>query len=148
MTMPEYNFTFRGWKAVAVLTLVVAIFGIRLLWRVQSVDDAGRAALTEWLRNDYQGRGQRDIMQRLQDYKAGLPVQPLPELQPLNIEFSSLSALGTYRKMVVKVQITVDGSPPPQGNSTRYFYMTHYSVGGWSVSSETTSYSYYSVLLP
>jgi len=146
--MPEYNFTLRGWKAVVALALVLAFFGIRYLWRFQTVDDAGRTALTEWLLKNYQGRGQRDVMQRLQDYKEGLPVQPLPELKPMNIEFSSLSALGTYRRMVVKVSIAVDDGPPPDGRSTRYFYLTHYSGDSWFVSGEASSYSYYSALLP
>lgn len=151
--MPEYNFTFRGWKALAALGLVLAFFGISFLWRFQTVDEAGRTALTEYLLKEYQGRGLRDVMQRLQEYKAGQPVEPLPELKPMDIEFTSLSALGTgkyaYRRMIVKVTITVDGGPPPDGKSTRYFYLTHYSAGdSWTVSSETTAYSYYSALLP
>jgi hypothetical protein len=146
-----YNFNLRGWKALAALGLVLAFFGIRIWWRFQTVDENGRAALTEYLLKEYQGRGQRDVMERLEAYKAGQPVQPLPELKPMNIEFPSISALGTgkytYRRMVVKVSITVDGGPPPQGNSTRYFYLNH-SGDSWTVSGEASSFSYYASLLP
>ena len=151
--MAEYNlnFTFRGWKALVALGLVVAFFVGSYLWRFQTVDDTARDVLTAWLLKDYQGNGPRDVMQRLQDYKQGLPVQPLPEIKPMNIELSSISALRTgkytYSRMIVKVTITVDGGPPPDGRSTRYFYMTHYG-DSWFVSREAYSYSYYTALLP
>jgi len=151
--MAEYNFTFRGWKALAALALLLAVFAIWYAWRFQSIGEAGRAALAEWLLKDYSGRGQKDVAKIIQDYKAGLPVQPLPEIKPMDIEFTSLSALGTgkyaYRKMIVRVTITVDGGPPPDGKSTRYFYLNHYSLGdSWTVSGEASAYSYYSTLLP
>jgi len=151
--MPEYNITFRGWKALAAIAALLAFFAIRFWWRLQTVDENGRAALTEYLLKEYQGRGQRDVLQRLEEYKAGQPVQPLPELKPMNIEFPSISAIGTgrytYRRMIVKVTITVDDGPPPDGRSTRYFYLNRYSVGdSWTVTSEASAYSYYSALLP
>ncbi|HTT34230.1 MAG TPA: hypothetical protein VMH48_11555 [Methylomirabilota bacterium] len=151
--MATYNFTLRGWKALVALGLVLAFFGVRFWWRFQTVDENGRAALSEYLLKEYQGRGQRDLMQRVQAYKAGQPVDPLPELKPMDVEFTSLTALGTgrsgyeYRRMVVKVAITVDGGPPPQGNSTRYFYLNHFG-DTWSVSGEASFYSYYASLLP
>jgi hypothetical protein len=146
--MPEYNFTFRGWKAIAALAVTVAIFGVRTLLRFQTVDDGARTALEAWLLKDYQGHGPREIMKRLEDYKEGLPVQPLPEIKPMNIEFPSLSALGSSGNMVVKAKITVDSGPPPGGDSVRYFYLMRSIDGAWFVSSETDAYSYYRVLLP
>jgi len=149
--MPEYNFTLRGWKAIAGLALVLGFFGVSYLWRFQTVDDAGRAALSEYLLKEYQGHGPRDVMQRLEDYKAGRPVEPLPAYKPMDIEFTSISGLGsgryTNRRIVVKATITVDGGPPPQANSTRYFYLNHFG-DSWFVSRETGWYSYYMALLP
>jgi len=151
--MAEYNFnfTFRGWKAVAALGLVLAFFVGSYLWRFQTIDDTARDSITAWLLRDYQGNGQRDVMQRLQEYKQGLPVQPLPEIKPMNIEFSSISGLRTGKytnsRMIVKATITVDGGPPPDGMSTRYFYMMNYG-DSWRVSRESNSYAYYTALLP
>ena len=145
--MPEYNITLKGWKAVVVIVLVLAAYGIRIYSHVQTVDDAGRDVLTAWLLLDYQGQGPRDIIKRVQDFKAGLPVQPMTEVKPMNIAFTSISAHGLSSGMVVKVEITVDGATPPDGQPTRYFYMTHSPDGGWKVLAETDTYRYYRTLL-
>jgi len=144
--MAEYKITLKGWKAGAALALILAIYGIRVASRLQAVDDSGRDALTAYLLLDYQGQGPRDIMKRLQDYKAGMPMQPMTEVKPMNIEFKSLSAHGFSRSMVVKVEITVDGGIPPDGQPIRYFHMTHNADMGWKVMAETDKYWYYRTL--
>ena len=146
--MAEYNFTLKGWKAVAALAVLAAIYGLRIYSRVQTVDDAGRDVLTAWLLKDYQGQGPRDLMKRVQDYKAGLPMQPMTEIKPMNIEFPSLAARGSRSSMIVKAQITVDGGTPPDGQPVRYFYMSYNADRGWAVLTETDSYSYNRTLLP
>jgi hypothetical protein len=144
--MAEYNFVLRGWKAVAVLALIVGISGFRFISRFQAVDDAGRDVLTAWLLKDYNGQGQRDLMKRVQDYKARLPMQPITEIKPMNIEFASLSAHGLRDAMVAKAQITVEGGTPPDGRSVRYFYLTRNVDGAWTVFTETDEYCYYRAL--
>ena len=146
--MAEYNFTLKGWKAIAALAVLGAIYGLRIYSRVQTVDDSGRDVLTAWLLKDYQGQGPRDIMKRLQDYKAGMPMQPMTEIKPMNIEFPSLSARGTRSNLIVKAQITVEGGVPPDGQPVRYFYMTYHPDTGWAVLGESTSYAYNRTLLP
>ena len=145
--MEEYNFRLTGWKAVAVIALIAAISGYRFFSRFQTVNDAQRDVLSTWLLKDYQGQGPHDLMKRVQEYKAGLPVQPVTELKPMNIDFASLSAHGLSDTMVVKAQITVDGGPPPDGGSVRYFYLTRNLDGVWFVFTETNEYSYYRALL-
>jgi hypothetical protein len=144
----EYNVTLKGWKALAVLAVLAGIYGLRIYSRIQTVDDAGRDILTAWLLKDYQGQGPHDIVKRVQDYKAGLPVQPITEIKPMNIEFAALAARGSRSSMIVKAQITVDGGTPPDGQPVRYFYMTYTPDTGWAVLAETDSYSYSRTLLP
>lgn len=146
--MAEYNITLKGWKAVAAIALIAGVYGVRIYSRTQTVDDAGRDVLTAWLLQDYQGQGPREIIKRLRDAKAGLPVQPMSEIKPMNIEFPSLSARGSRSSMIVKAQITVEGGTPPDGQPVRYFYMTYNADTGWAVLAETTSYSYNRTLLP
>jgi hypothetical protein len=145
--MDQYTVTFRGWKAIAVIALIVAVYGLRVYSRIQKVDEDGRNVLQAWLLKDYNGQGPRDIMRRMQDYKAGLPVQPMKAIEPMNIDFPVLSAHGSASEMVVKVEISVDGSPPPDGQPIRYFHMSHDADRGWSVSSETDSFWYYRTML-
>jgi hypothetical protein len=139
----QFTVTLKGWKAVAALMLIAAVYGLVLYSRVQRLDDSGRQALQGWLLKDYNGQGPKEIYKRVQDYKAGLPFQPLPDIQPMNIEFSTVSARGSANNLIVKVEITVDGGPPPDGRPVRYFRMMHNDDRGWWVSSETDSYWYY-----
>lgn len=44
--------------------------------------------------------------------------------------------------MIAKVQVTVNGGPPPDGQSIRYFYVSNNSDGTWTVLSESDA-SYY-----
>jgi hypothetical protein len=145
-TVAEYTVNLKGWKALAILAVIAGIYGLRMYSRLQTVDEAGRDVLTAWLLKEYQGQGPRDLMKRLQDYKAGLPVQPMTEIKPMNIEFVSLSAHGSHDSMIVKVQISVDGAPPPDGQPIRYFYVTYDGDRGWVVFAESDSYSYYRTL--
>jgi hypothetical protein len=145
--MDQFTVTLRGWKAIAVIVLIVAVYGLNVYLRFQKVDDNGRDVLQAWLLMDYNGQGPRDIIKRVQDYKAGLPVEPLKGIQPMNIDFRTLSAHGRASDMVVKVEITVDGGPPPDGRPIRYFHMTHDADRGWSVLSEMDSYWYYRTML-
>ena len=144
--MAEYNFTLRGWKAVAVVALIAVITGYRFVSRFQTVDNAGRDVLTGWLLKDYNAQGPRDLIKRVQDYKAGLPMQPVTEIKPMNIEFVSLSAHGVRDAMVAKAQIMVEGGAPPDGRAVRYFYLTRNVDGVWTVFTETDAYSYYRAL--
>jgi hypothetical protein len=145
--MTEYNFPVRGWKAVAVVALIAVITGYRFVSRFQTVDNAGRDVLTAWLLKDYNGQGPRDLIKRVQDYRAGLPMQPMTEIKPMNIEFVSLSAHGVRDAMVAKARIRVEGGAPPDGRSVRYFYLTRNVDGVWTVFTETDAYSYYRALL-
>ena len=55
-----------------------------------------------------------------------------------------LSGRVTY----IRAEVTVDGGPPPDGRSIRYFALSSKLGGGWMVVGETNSYSYYGELLP
>ena len=145
--MDQFTLNFKGWKAIAVLALIAAIYGFDVYSRFQRVDDDGRKVLQTWLLMDYNGHGRRDIIRRVEAYKAGLPVEPLKPIEPMNIEFRSLSAHGRAHDMIVKAEITVDGGPPPDGQPVRYFNMTHDADRGWSVFNEADSYWYYRMML-
>lgn len=65
-----------------------------------------------------------------------------------NITFSSVSARGMWNASdggyaIVKVEIRVDGAPPPDGESTRYYRMRYRPLSGWTVGGPTSSWSYH-----
>jgi hypothetical protein len=148
-TMGGTSFQLTGWKAVVGLVVILGISGIRVYSHFATVDDSARDTLRDWLVKDYTGRGPRALAQRVADYRAGLPVQPLdlPAEMP-KVEFVSLAAHGWRDNMIVRTEISVDGGPPPDGRPVRYLFLTtKFDGGGWMVLSESDSYLYYRILL-
>jgi hypothetical protein len=145
--MEQVRFELKGWKAVAVVAIVLGVSGYRLSTRFPNVDENGREAIRDWLVKDYQGNGPRALAQKVADYRAGLPVAPDAPQTALNVEFSSLSAHGLRDLPVVRVEITVDGAPPPDGRTVRYLHLTRGTRTVWMVMAEATAISYYRALL-
>jgi hypothetical protein len=137
-----------GWKAIAVLVVILGISGVRIYSHFATVDDAGREALREWLVKDYTGRGPKALAHLVADYRAGLPAQlpDAPAVEP-KVEFVSLSAHGWRDSMVVRTEISVDGGPPPDDRPVRYLFLTTKYEGGWMVFAESDSLQYYRILL-
>jgi hypothetical protein len=146
--MGETRIELTGWKAIVALVVILGVTGIRIYSRFPAVNDEGRKALREWLVKDYTGRGMKDLAKRVAEYRAGVPVDPLPSptVEP-NVEFVSLSAHGWRDAMVVRSEISVDGGPPPDGQPVRYLFLTTKVEGGWMVLSESDSFRYYEALL-
>lgn len=148
--MPEYNFPLRGWQAIAAIVALLGFFGIKAALHVRSVDDEMRAAVRERLLNEYSTRGPQDLARMVQEAREGLPVEmPTPVVQR-DVEFNSIAAHGKIGggAALVRAQVTVDGGPPPDGRSIRYFAISPKMEGGWMVMGESNSYSYYNELLP
>jgi hypothetical protein len=137
-----------GWKAVAVALLILVVSGYRFYSRFPIVPSDGREVLRAWLVKDYTGRGPKALAKRVTDYRAGLPDQPptAPAVEP-QVEIASASAHGSAEGMVVRTEISVDGGPPPDGQTIRYLYLTTKPGGGWMVLSESDSFKYYEALL-
>jgi hypothetical protein len=145
--MAEYTFKLTGWPAVVVGALVLGTAAYQLASHFQRVDNEEGLVLKAWLSKDYQGLGPRDLVQRALDYKAGRPQQPLPEEQPMDIGFRSLSGHGSPTGMVVRADITVGGATPPKGPAVRYFYLGRDPGERWKVWGESTVVDYYTSLL-
>src|SRR5260370_11682418 len=146
--MSETRIDLTGWKAVAIVALILAVSGYRLYSRSQTVTDDGREALRIWLIKDYTGRGPKDLARRVADYQAGLPDRPSDVAKVLTlVEFVSLSAHGTRDAMIVRCEISADGGGPPDGKPVRYLHLTAKPGGGWMVLSEGDSYEYCVALL-
>jgi hypothetical protein len=146
--MEQTRFELKGWPAIIVVVLILGVSGYRLYSRFPTVNDDGREALRGWLVKEYTGRGPRALAQRVADYQAGLPDRPVaaPAEEP-KVEFVSLSAHGSPSDMIARVEVSVDGGPPPDGRPVRYLFLTAVPERGWIVFAETDSYHYFEILL-
>ena len=67
-------------------------------------------------------------------------------LDTQKITFPSVSAHGAWRdggEVVAKVRIEVNGGPPPDGVSVRYYRMRYRSLSGWNVKGRTSAWAYW-----
>lgn len=149
--MAQYNFQLRGWHALVGIAALLAYFGLGMYLRVRPVDDAMRGAVRDRLLNEYSGRGPKDVARIVKEARNGSPIDPVPQVVQRDIQFTSIAAHGSIGAPVVLVraEITVDGGPPPDGRSVRYFRMTRKILdGGWMIVGESSAYFYYSQLFP
>jgi hypothetical protein len=146
--MSETRIELTGWKAIVVAALILAVGGVRIMMRFQTVPEEGKGALREWLVKDYTGRGPKDLARFVADYRAGVPVQPpeVPAVDP-RVEFTAIAAHGSSDTMIVRCEISVDGGGPPDGMPVRFLFLTTKPGGGWMVLSESDSFNYYTALL-
>ena len=149
--MAEYNFQLRGWHALVGIAAVLGFLGIQMYLRVRTVDEGMRNAIRERLINEYSGRSPKDIERIVEEAREGSPVEPVPEVVHRDVQFTSIAAHGKMDAPVilVRAEITVDGSPPPDGRSVRYFRVSRkFMDGGWMVVGESGPYLYYREVAP
>jgi hypothetical protein len=149
--MAEYNFQLRGWHALVGIAALLGFSGIEMYMRVRTVDDGMRKAVRERLIQEYSGRGPKDIARIVAEAREGSPIEPVPEVVPRDVEFTSITAHGRMGAsvIIVRAEITVDGSPPPDGCSVRYLRVTRrFMDAGWMVVGDSDAYWYYRELVP
>jgi hypothetical protein len=147
--MAEYNLQLRGWQAFIAIPLLLGFWGIQTYLRVRSVDDAMRDAVRAELLNEYSGRGPKDVARLVTEAREDSPIEPVQPLVQRDVEFKSIAACGKMggRLTLVRAEVTVDGAPPPDGRSVRYFRMSGKLTGGWMVVGESDSYGYFMQLV-
>ena len=134
--MPDQKITLRftGWKAIAVLLLLLAVAGwlaARYLSPADTLPDAAQSAIKSALRFEY--------TQRL-TAKYGITGESLPtrqaaekfagELTALeHIEISELKVRGLWRKRVAQFRVSVAGHAPPDDRSVRHMRLTWSALG-------------------
>ena len=148
--MAEYNFQFRGWHAFVAIAALVGFLGFKTFLRLRSVDDEMRDAVRVELLNEYSGLGRADAARLVAEARAGSTVEPVPPLVQHDVAFPSIAARGDTgaRVTLVRAEVIVDGGPPPDGRSVRYFQVSRKFTGGWMVVGTSDSYSYFRELLP
>ena len=135
-----YRFTLTGWKALIALAIVGGWYGLRAYMNMQPVTDDQRQVIEEFLTNEYSGNSPQDLLRRLQAANAGQPADPVPA-SPVHANLVSAAAHGNNSHVIVRVEVTVDGAPPPDGRSVRFLSLSH-QAGKWVVLWNATSYQY------
>jgi hypothetical protein len=139
---PELKVT--GWKAIVVLIAIVAFALYRFQAARETLPTDGADEIKLWLTSEYISAGLPALEQAV-DANDSIAVTAMANeiLSRDRVTFRTISARGALDDLVVKVDIRVDGGPPPVGDDTRYFRMHYSTVTGWIMDYETNAVAYY-----
>lgn len=141
--MSEIKIRVTGWKAILVLVVAVAFVGYRYVAMRTTLATEAADELRLWLAAGYISQGLpalQEAVERGDREAAATQAQDLVAQE--RIEFASIGARGSRDDVVVRVEILVDGKPPPDGRQVRYFRMRHSLVTGWTMRYETSALAY------
>ena len=137
-----------GWQAVAAIVVVVLFGGYRLLYAGSTLETEGKAAIEEWIANEYQ-RYHLKRTDLSQEEQASLLIDAA------DVKIESLSARGGPSDTVVRVEIAPNlprevreghRPHPPDMSYTQYYRMEFSNLQGWHSVRDSTALSYYLTL--
>ena len=146
----EYRQQLRGWQGAVVGVAIVGVVAYQCARRIQTVDDSARFAIGVWLTREYQGRGLKEQVQEYLKQRASGEAlkEPPPSDVPIPmVALVSVKGHGLQDVMVAKVEVTVNGGPPPDGRSVRYLDLMRSVDGRWLVVADSDAYRYMISLL-
>ena len=146
----EYRQQLRGWQGAVVGVAIVGVVAYQCARRIQTVDDSARFAIGVSLTREYQGRGLKEQVQEYLKQRASgeAPKEPPPSDVPTPmVALVSVKGHGLQDVMVAKVEVTVNGGPPPDGRNIRYLDLLRSVDGRWLVVADSDAYHYMSSLL-
>lgn len=138
-------------------TAVIGVVALLLFgaYRMNSMEtELETEALDElkaYLAAEYAGKDVAALSEALESPQTLDPEQAKVQADEIlanqNITFPSVSARGFWDAKdggdaVVRVEIQVDGGPPPDGVATRYYRMRYRPLSGWRVGGRTSVWSY------
>ena len=143
--MSDMQINVKGWKAIPVILVVLAIVGYKFYAMKSTLDTDATKVIKFWLLAEYAGEAldnpKYKNFEALPRAEADRAAEELLKLQRIDIK--SIGARGKGDDIVVRVEIAVDGKTPPDGKSIRYFRMTHSTITGWRMKWDASWISYY-----
>ena len=132
--MSQVQIKLTGAKAVVAILLVTAFMGYRFFSAMSTIEVAAAEVLKFSLWGEYASRLMAEKPEPTEEtVRRALALD--------NIQFPEINGRGTPGDMVVRVRIVVDGSPPPDGRSVRYFRMEYSQLTKWRYVRETTAFA-------
>lgn len=124
------------------VVLLLALAGFRYHTRPVTLDPAARDAVrsrvvAEYVPATLAPRGLEPVL----DSASATEL-----LHQSGVEIRSMTARGWSDNAVVRVELAVNGRPPADRHSVRYFRVLHLSSSGWRVVGQSTAVRYYTRL--
>lgn len=132
----------RGVPALLLAAGVLAFGAWRFVAAYQTIDSGARAQIQAQLTARYV----RHAVANVADGNVS-PENVKELLSSGRVEIRSLRARGSPDDMVVRVEATVDGQTPPDGEAISYWRLSHSSLLGWRVEREARVFDWWLALL-
>ena len=131
--MSTTTFKLKGWHALVALPLVLGYLGYRYYSMQTTVDQAVEDYLRLQLQGEYTGVQLPRLKDAIESRNLAAVRAQVEQVKGMSdIEFRSVEARrGRKDQVYVKVEIEVDGQPPPDGKPVRYYIFTYSMVTGW-----------------
>ena len=138
------NFKLTGWRAIPLIAIVVGLFVWRSIAATSELQAEGLTELKFRLLGEYTSQNLAPLREALAAGDRAAAKRNAELLVRLEkITFPSIGSRGAGTKRVIRVEVEVDGSEPPDGQPVRYFHAEHSTLLGWRIKRKAYWWSYY-----
>lgn len=143
--MAEMTIKLTGWKAVAALAAIVVLAILHQTFIRRSLNEEAVEEIRPYIQGEVitAAVGDRDPWEMS---KTELQAAGEKAMKAQKVELKNVTASGFGSEVVVRVEISVDGAPPPDGRTVRYYRMDHSYLLGWTYRKEVNAFAYYTKL--
>jgi hypothetical protein len=135
-----------GWNAVIVILLFVGFFVVQNYRLHQKLDAQGTMVVKKYLANKYLNNISPILAKKQSTQDSERTAKEIEKVieQSKTIEIQSMSAKRRGDGFIVRVEYTVQGNAPTDGQSPRYLRLKS-SLGTFWVEHEVPAWTYYSL---
>jgi len=146
------EFKLNGPSAVLALAALGAFTAYRLFAMQSELSTDGLELLKTSLSTEYSRSDVDAMAQKFQNGEVVAAAEAVERTDRIEgftqIEFAEVDARGMWEgrqggDVIVKVQIAVNGGPPPDGDAVRYYRMRYRPLTGWQLGTRTSALSYW-----
>ena len=137
-----------GWKAVVILVMFGTVWGYRQWSSRKELDTEAINAIRPWIVAQYMSAALHETKNIPLETLSPQEREAMSEklLASGKVEIKSIEAHGFTDNTIVRVEVLVDGQPPPDGKSVRYYRMKYSMLLGWTYDREVDAVSYWLAL--
>lgn len=140
----QFRIRLRGWKALALLSIVAAVMMGWFSYIPSPDTDKTREAIALYFANRYINREIGDLSPDELAEAARTPERAQRLANMTKVKVLDMDVRGYGQECVARIRLQVNGEIPPDGKSIHYVRLHHSFVfNGWSVRRESTPMFYW-----
>ncbi len=143
--MSELNFELKGWQAIVVIPIILALLVFQYFRLQVNLDEKAREPIKQYLYSIYSGQLGHDLSkidsENMTEEQGEQILEKAENLQKINFVSLKAKRKGS-KKVIARVEYLLDGKTAPDGKKIRYFIVEKRLIGDWRVEHESSGLSY------